>query len=311
MLSVLALLGAVACSAESSRNEFSSGSGSGGDGAGNTGPGSGGAGGDLFGSTASGTGTNTGSGDNCSEAAKLVYVLSDENELYSFKPDTKQFTFIGYIDCPTALSPNSMAVDRNAVAWVNYVDGFDSQGALFRVSTEDASCEPTPAATLPSGWERLGMGFSTDVAGGEEETLYVAATASSAGLARIDTNTGTLSPIGPFSGSLAGQSAELTGTGDGTLFGFFTTSPVQVAQIDKTTGATSNSAALSTVPVPSAWAFSFWGGDFYLYTASLGTSNVNRYRPSDGSVDTAYMTSIGFRIVGAGVSTCAPVAPPQ
>jgi hypothetical protein len=33
---------------------------------------------------------------------------------------------------------------------------------------------------------------------------------------------------------------------------------------------------------------------------------VSRYRPSDKSLDAAYMTNIGFHIVGAGVSTCAP-----
>jgi hypothetical protein len=31
----------------------------------------------------------------------------------------------------------------------------------------------------------------------------------------------------------------------------------------------------------------------------------------DGSTDAAYMTNLGFTIVGAGVSTCAPVEPPK
>jgi hypothetical protein len=86
---------------------------------------------------------------------------------------------------------------------------------------------------------------------------------------------------------------------------------VAVGEIDRASAQVIGSTPLPTVQVPMAWAFSFWGGDFYLYTATSGDSTVNRYRPSDGSVDTAYMTQIGFRIVGAGVSTCAPLQPPR
>jgi len=86
---------------------------------------------------------------------------------------------------------------------------------------------------------------------------------------------------------------------------------VQVGQIDKMTSAITNAKVITGLNTPSAWAFSFWGGDFYLYAAQSGSnSNVTRYRPSDGSIDNTYMTNIGFRIVGAGVSTCAPLEPP-
>ncbi len=264
---------------------------------------------------------DAGTQSNCSEAAQLVYVLSDANELYSFRPNRREFTRIGRLRCPTSAQPNSMAIDRDAVAWVNYVDSavVDTGGSLYRVSTSDASCTAAAAIPLPRGWFRLGMGFSTASADDTNETLFVAATAdpltgASAGLGRIDPRTLDAAPIGQFGGALRGQSAELTGTGDGRLYGFFTTTPVQVAQIDKTSGEIMNTQALRGVETPQAWAFSFWGGDFYLYTApsalSGRTTNVTRYRPSDGSIDTAYMTDIGFRIVGAGVSTCAPIAPP-
>jgi hypothetical protein len=265
---------------------------------------------------------DSGLAGNCSEAAQLVYVLSDANELYSFRPNRREFTRIGRLRCPTSAQPNSMAIDREAVAWVNYVTndiGFDSGGAIYRVSTADASCTSAASIPLPQGWYRLGMGFSTASADDVAETLFVTATGDaltgeSAGLGRIDPRALTGMPIGPFTGSLRGQNAELTGTGDGRLYGFFTTTPVQVAQIDKTSGAILNTQSLRGVETPQAWAFTFWGGDFYLYTApsaAVGrTTNVTRYRPSDGSVDAAYMTDIGFRIVGAGVSTCAPIAPP-
>jgi hypothetical protein len=258
-----------------------------------------------------GSGGNGQAGD-CSEAAKLIYVLTDTGLLYSFKPDEKLFTLVGPMSCPTAAQPNSMAVDRQAVAWVNYVDNngiSDSAGTIWRVSTADASCAPAPSVNLPAGWYRIGMGYSTDSAGGDSESLFVTGIGLNGSLGRIANDM--LVPVANFSGSLQNQDAELTGTGDGRLFGFFTSNPVAVAELDKTTAAALSNVPLPTVEVPNAWAFSFWGGDFYLYTASLGNSRVNRYRPSDGTVDPNYMPDVGFRIVGAGVSTCAPLTPPN
>lgn len=308
------------CTATRSNRSFDD-DGSGGDNSSGSGNGSSGVGGvDL---TTTGSGTGGGSAVDCSEAAKLIYVLSDENDLYSFQPQMKLFKKIGPLGCNTAMQPNSMAVDRDATAYVNYVEsdplfGTDSAGAVFKVSTADASCQPT-SIQLPNSWYRLGMGFSTDKVGDTAETLFVTGTSSSPGggdspgVGKIDFAKGSVVPIGQFSGSLSGQSAELTGTGDARLFGFFTTTPVQVAEINKDTGATTNAVSLAQVETPIAWAFSFWGGDFYLYTASdpLSTSNVTKYSPKNGTTDPAYMTDIGFRIVGAGVSTCAPVEEPK
>jgi len=55
-----------------------------------------------------------------------------------------------------------------------------------------------------------------------------------------------------------------------------------------------------------SWAFAFWGGDFYTFTAQdlNAGSVVTRFRPSDGSIVQVGHTAES--IVGAGVSTCAP-----
>ncbi|MGD0525826.1 MAG: hypothetical protein ABSE49_11815 [Polyangiaceae bacterium] len=265
-----------------------------------------------------GAGSSSGGGSGCTgQAADFVYVLSAENVLYSFAPNQKLFTKIGTLGCTTPLSPNSMAVDRNAVAYVNYVADDDSVGQIFQVSTTDASCTG-PIMTMPTGWERVGMGYSTNNAGSSTETLYVAgvgAVGGGMGLGLVDFGIDNVGPIGPFTGTLAGQNAELTGTGSGTLFGFFTSSPVEVAQIDKTNGSTMTPVQMAGVQVPNDWAFSFWGGHFYLYTSQgegMGDgSNVTDYDPVADSVNTSFMTGIGFDIVGAGVSTCAPTTAPQ
>jgi len=246
-------------------------------------------------------------GDGCSDAARLVYVVSAENALYSFAPESLAFTRIGTLGCAAgAATPNSMAVDRGGTAWVNYSDG-----RIFKVSTADASCAPT-ALTLGGATglgPRIGMGFSSDVAGGQEETLYIADLAGR-GLGMIDTSTLAVTRLAGFGGTLSGKSCELTGTGDARLFGFFDTAPATLAEITKTTAATTAPRPLTGVTTGSHYAFSFWGGDFWFYTASGTSSAVTRHRTSgDGSI-AVVVPSTGFRIVGAGVSTCAPVRPP-
>jgi hypothetical protein len=321
-LSVVALpvVLALGCSGSSTASNFEGDGGSGDDGGG-TGDGGINLGDASFNHHDGGTGTQ-----GCSDAAKLVYVLSSENDLYSFDPPSKTFTKIGQLGCNTQMTPNSMAVDRNATAWVNYVEsdpitGKDTNGKIFKVSTADASCQPTSIGLIQN-WYRIGMGFSTNSATGTDETLFVAATGGAGmsngqGLGSIDLVQQRLVTIGGFSGSLAGQSAELTGTGDARLFGFFTTTPVQVAQINKTSGGITTQRSLNGVETPAFWAFSFWGGDFYLYTAPDATlnpgrtTNVTHYSPASNTIDTSYKTNIGFHIVGAGVSTCAPTAPPK
>jgi hypothetical protein len=312
---------AVACSASPSSNMFSGTHGSGASGNGGAGTSTSGVGASF--ANASGS-TGSGPTPGCTQAAELVYVLSVNNELLSFQPDKKLFTTIGTLGCnvPPGATPNSMAVDRNATAWVNYVanDGTaDTAGWVYKVSTSDASCEATPSITLPNpSWYRLGMGFSTDTANGTTETLFVTGTgmvgsANSPGLGTIDLTAKKLTPIAQFTGDakLTGQSAELTGTGDARLFGFFTTTPVRVAQIDKAGAKILNDLPVAGVPTPLAWAFSFWGGSFYLYTSPDGTtpSTVTKFDPATQSVDATYNLTAPVAIDGAGVSTCAPLTP--
>jgi hypothetical protein len=160
------------------------------------------------------------------------------------------------------------------------------------------------------------MGFSSDTPGGNTETLYVDGI-SGAGLASVDMISNTIVPVGDFSNdpNLTGQSCELTGTGSALLYGYFTTSPyVRVAQLDKTNANEISDNQLLNFPPPDDWAFSFWGGDFYLYAYPIPANNspyssVVYYSPTTGAVNLSYIADVGFTIIGAGVSTCAPTTP--
>jgi hypothetical protein len=259
-------------------------------------------------------------GTDCFEAAKLIYAISDANNLYSFDPSKlagQPFTLIGPVRCPTSSTVNSMAVDRHGTAWVNYADG-----QIFKVSTSvPITCQTTSFIAGQQGFSNvLGMGFSSDAPGSQMESLFVSDN-NGLGLAKIDVSTMKLNAIGAYTGSLAGYSAELTGSGDAKLYGFFTTyntgTTASLAQIDKASGATPNVTSLPTVNASNGgYAFSFWGGDFWFYTAyptsmnPNATTSVTHFQTSTGTA-TVVLKDQGFTIVGAGVSTCAPTTVPQ
>jgi hypothetical protein len=104
---------------------------------------------------------------------------------------------------------------------------------------------------------------------------------------------------------------ELTGTGDANLWAFFPeASNPRISQIDKSTGAESGTIALPTLKgMPRAWAFAFWGGDYWVFLKkdSEQTTTVYHVKGADGSVTSWKIPNLS--IVGAGVSTCAPTVP--
>jgi hypothetical protein len=228
-------------------------------------------------------------------SAPSIYVVTqDGRQLFTFDPSTAAFRLVGTLRCPSADSPESMAVDRSGTAYVLYTDG-----SLFRVSTQTAQCSATSFMSAQAGFSRFGMSFASN-ASGTFETLYVA---PQGGLATIDLVTFQLHLVGQNSLNLA----ELTGTGDGRLFAFSASSGASaIMQLDPSNGSIVATTDLPQLPLGDGFAFAFWASDFYLFTGSTTAtgSQVTRFRPSDRSqVVVATLSSL---IVGAGVSTCAP-----
>ena len=205
----------------------------------------------------------------------------------------------------------SMAVDRNAVAWVLAQDG-----TIVKYDINAKTCAKTAYAAGQHGFQTFGMGFSSDGAGAATDSLFVTddelqTPSSNRGLARIDTSSLSLSPVAQYD-QLTSLEAELTGTGDGRLFGAFEGSPYTVAEIDKSTGhiiSVAPQSGINYAPSSSSLAFAFWGGDFWLFIGPGGTTDVFQYQPS--AKTTTKRETEPFEIVGAGVSTCAPTKPPQ
>ena len=278
-------------------------------------------GGDDTGGSGDGGGSNQ---DNCSEASKLVYVVDSNNTMSQFDPATKTFKDLGPLTCqaPSGFNTFSMGVDRNATAYVLYVkadtltgDPLDSK--LFRVDTTATGLPCTATSFTPDpSMKEFGMGFSTEAAGGTTDKLYIAggnnaSTTANAKLATLDvsTFTTTMVPGGTIQGS-----PELTGNANAELWGFFPDpSNPKIQGINKSTGAAIAPAPLPAAlkGMPSGWAFAFYGGDYWIFLAKVDglgiESPTSVYQVSPTGMLKSTTPTTNRKIVGAGVSTCAPV----
>ena len=264
-------------------------------------------GGDDFG-TSDGhqmTGSN-GSGDGCSEDVKLVYVIDQFNaRLSQFDPATKTFTDLGSLSCPTmpGATPFSMSVARNAHAWVLY-----NSGELFDVTINGLACTKMPW-TSPNNLKVFGMGFSSDQPGGDAETLYIngglTQTQSSFTLASVNPNDMSTMVLGTEPAL-----AEMTGTGNAELWGFYPEdTTAKVIKLDKSNGSVAMSFDEPTLAgTMTGYAFAHWGGDYWVFLIknSEASTTVYQVNGTTGAITSTTPTT-GRVIVGAGVSTCAPV----
>jgi hypothetical protein len=258
-------------------------------------------------------GNNT---DGCSDEAKLIYVVDQNRKLLKFDPMTKAFTELGTLSCPasTGAVPFSMAIARDATAWVVY-----NSGELFRVETKNnLACTKSPWVPNTQGLKVFGMGFSTDQVGGTSDTLFISGgsgpSASTSTLTKLDLGSFQPATVGTVTGW-----PELTGTGGAELWGFFPHVPginARIVKLNKASGAalqTYQETVLndSQEPArqPDAWAFAYHGGSFWVFLQKVTDDQtyVYQFNAGTGAMIGQKTDSGGRKIVGAGVSTCAPI----
>jgi hypothetical protein len=253
------------------------------------------------------------------KGGELVYVVENEQHtLYSFDPrklPDDPFQRVGVLDCPTTASPFSMAIDNHGIAWVLYNDK-----TLFRASILDGRCVKRGVKTegAPSLY---GMGFAKDTAKGETEKLFVADNDDEEGkgmLATVDTavpSAPKYTAVGKIAvlaqnGKEHTVNPEMTGTADARLFGYFP-EPVRgfITELDKKTGkAIGKYYKLSDkMGEVESYAFAHWGGTFYLFTSTEERTNAIHAVDRKTGAYKLVMKDSPYRIVGAGVSTCAPL----
>ena len=236
--------------------------------------------------------------DDCEDTSDLVYVIErDNDELKLFDPETLTFTTLGTLDCDYWSRPGSMAVNRQGSAFVRYSDD-----TLYEVDLETLACTPV-SYSRPGGFGSFGMGFATETDGSWREELFVADADTLGVLDEGDWGIDTV-------GALPSQS-ELSGTAEGELWAFLPLeSPAALVSVNPETGRELSRFGLAGFPDPStldAFAFAAWGGEFYLFVRTYGMGNSTDVYKVDGTgALTLERERVGFDVVGAGVSTCAP-----
>lgn len=253
----------------------------------------------------------------CAKGTELVYVLSDTGALWSFDPTDLSFEFIGGIACGGMSDTFSMGVSRKGRAWVQYFGG-----DLYTVDLNDPG-DPIPCKDpgFSPGhplFPNFGMAFVANSLSDPCDKLYAH---SGLGPEVLGPDVGALGVIDPLTLQLSVVApidygwGELTGTATGRLFAFAGTAPALLIEYDKDTGEELDVLPLPGLKSDSAFAFAWWGGDFYLFSAPDEFALVSQvwhldYDESDGAGQ--HLGLVGeapVRIVGAGVSTCAPPDP--
>jgi hypothetical protein len=241
----------------------------------------------------------------CTAAGQFIYTVDTDGRFSRFDPRTLSYVDIAQLNCPTLATPFSMNVDQEGSAWIIFGDG-----NLFRVDTATGACRATSYVPNQNGFSTFGMGSVFNAQTGTD-TLYVSEFKNlNSRLGSISFPGLTVSTIGP----LAMNNTELAGTGDGQLWGFTPANPgmtPELARIDTATGVVVERHNMQAINSSGGWAIKFFAGAFYVFIGAdvwkVERSSLNPAQSLPTSPPQKVLTSPGREIVGAGISTCAPV----
>ena len=243
-----------------------------------------------------------------------IFVLAQNSSIWKFFPETNDLVQLGTPTCDLPPATFSMAVDRLGFAWIQF-----SGGELRKVAVGDLNMCTNPGYVPgQQGISNFGMAFVSNSDFDKCDRIFgaqyngISEAPMTADFFSIDPMNQALMKLGKADFG----SAEVTGTGDGRVFLFAPGALSKLVQVDRTNGKTLSSIPLPGVQAGGGWAFAFFAGDFYLFTdgQSDGKSEVTHvdYDDSDnnGKQDiTVVVNNAPLKIVGAGVSTCAPTLP--
>ena len=248
-----------------------------------------------------------------------IFVLSDNSELYKYFPETKQFQELGTFNCGGMTNTFSMAVDRLGFAWVMFNT---PQGEIWKLDVTNVdNCEDPGYNPGQMGINYFGMAFVSNSKFDSCDQLYGNTFDGGFNGFTEGPNFGDFITLDPNLqvqklGDTTFNGAELTGTGDGRAFMFGGANPSKLVEVDKKTGAYLETTPLPGLELTNAFAFAFFAGDFYMFTETDNGifSKVTHFDYDDSDNNgvqdlTTVVAQAPIRIVGAGVSTCAPFVP--
>lgn len=261
-------------------------------------------------------GDDDGEDCDCAEHSDLIYLLSSDHSLWRFNPKTKIFEDLGGLDCKASPldTPFSLGVDRHSKAWVQ----MQPSGKIYIANTlAQNACVDSGYVPGDFEYHSFGMAFMDKASDASCEQLYMH---SFDGIIWSEgEGVGAMGHLDPESmkartiGRINFNGGELSGTRDGRLFAF-AGEPAKLIEYDPDTAATKKVTPLGGLSLSLAFAFAFWGGDFYFFTQAEESlpmiSKVTKLDyDGDGSL-TTFVEKAPMQVVGAGVSVCAPVTPP-
>ena len=260
--------------------------------------------------------------------------------IQAFDPETLTFTpVVAEIDCADVgedWGVSSMGVDRERGAWITWSaqhDGADDPAykRLDRIDLDSGACT-TDVGALPTtdNWgSPLGMAFVAEAQDSPTETLYFVDTGTFLHTVGSAASLGRWWTLGPEGRTFSG--VELTGSGDGRMFSLIMnyTGPfdhdctaenpcpptVRLAEVNKDDATAVSMLDLEEIEAfaldPGGFAFAYWGGHIWVFISrDFGPTSVYDHDP-ETQTTTEVLTDGVQGVVGAGVSTCAPLVLPE
>jgi hypothetical protein len=288
----------------------------------NAASGSGGAGGTSTSATGGSTGSitvGTGGGGG-SNAEGEVYGHSD-TQLFKLEPISKMVTVIGTFDCVTITVPGfgegmwDIAIDKDGIMMgtLSKLQNFVQSGALVTIDKANAHCTVVQTGIYPNSLTFVPAGTldpNIEVLVGFNEAEYV----------RIDPTTGAQTTIGNLNPNPTGQDWESSGDvvsiiGDKTYLtvkpfgsGSMYSGSDRIVEIDPLTGQAT--ALIGDTTYPKLWGLGYWGGTAYGFSATGQLAEIDLMTGMAVGIPIADAPP-GLAWWGAGVTTAAPIKPPE
>jgi hypothetical protein len=249
-----------------------------------------------------------------------VYGHSD-TQLFKLEPIAKVVTVVGTFDCVSITFPGSgegmwdIAIDKDGrmVGTLAKLENFVQNGALVEIDEVNAHCSVIATGVYPNS-------LTFVPAGTLDPTNEVLVGFNGAAYLQIDPTTGAQTPIGNLNPNPTGQDWESSGDvvsiiGDKT---YLTVKPLgsgsmfagsdNIVEIDPLTGQALD--VIGDTTYPKLWGLGYWGGTAYGFSA---TGQLAEISLTDGSATGIPVMNAppGLAWWGAGVTTSAPIEPPQ
>jgi hypothetical protein len=224
-------------------------------------------------------------------APPSAYLWAENGDLYTFDPVTVTSQRVGHVSCATDASPETLAVSRDDVAYVEYNDG-----SIFRLDLSSLACASTAyrqGQLEISGPVNIALSSDADA-----ERMYMLRSGENPALAIADLSTFTLREIAAVDANFLPDGLELKSDASGRLFALSEFG--RLIEIDGGTGrivGEHDTAFQSNV----GWALLTWNDRVYFLGGETG--EVDQFDPAaDGMIRA--VGRIGVPIVGAGSAAC-------